>query len=77
MDSRVFVALLFIVWGVNVAAVLLMGVAFAIVCWRRSWTAAMRLMPDGQRPLANRLMACGAALGVLTGLLYLLLFTLA
>jgi hypothetical protein len=73
MSPHTFVLLLFIVLSINAAAVMLMGMAFGIVGWRRSWTAAMRLTPNGKWPLARRLMCFGAVLGMLTALLYLLL----
>lgn len=59
LTPTVFIAILFAVLCVNVAAVILMGASFRLVLGRGSWSAAMRSLPNGHRSLANRLMAWG------------------
>jgi hypothetical protein len=50
-----------------------MAAAFALAWRRGGWERAMAFGPDGRWPLPRQLMAFGAALGVLFGLLIVVL----
>ena len=54
----------------NLAAVLMMGVAFWMAWKRGSWDAAMEPSPSGRASLARQLLSWGAALGILVVMLW-------
>jgi hypothetical protein len=54
----------------NLAAVVIMCVAFWMAWKRGSWDAAMEPSPSGRASLARQLMSWGAALGILVVMLW-------
>jgi hypothetical protein len=73
MEIQLYGVVLVVVLALAVVGCALMTTAFAVVIWRRSWDAAMKPDERGQWPLARKLMATGAGLGTIVGLLILLL----